>query len=403
MASCRTNLKLLSRRSRSANHNFVSALVAWRRGRRSTLRRKARAGEEGKSAPRSGGLGRKLRRRLLAASPRRRGRGRLRRLSGRRWRLGRGRSGRGDDRIFAVREPDVVDRMLDRMQARARREHPTGEDALDVALQRHFVDLDEGVGVGGLGRRAGVADPRRHLQRAELYGLADGGIEGDDAAGDLVETGEHGRLVGDLLRRRLGDDLIARLRRGIGGLRGAARLALARRIDRRGGALGRRQWLRLHAPRRGLPRLPRIGLIRILLLLRIALVGITLVGIALVRILRIALLGAAAGHARGWTWGRPKKRFERVEELRRRGRHAERRPCRDRRGDEAGDAKQSGHRTVLEHGRAGLPVNTENTAGKGPFGGRWTPASGLASRACSRRSPSACGLAPVSSRWGGGR
>src|SRR5262245_65996974 len=24
--------------------------------------------------------------------------------------------------------------------------------------------------------------------------------------------------------------------------------------------------------------------------------------------------------------------------------------------------------TVLEHGRAGLPVNTENTAGKGPFG-----------------------------------
>src|SRR6266850_1445324 len=36
-------------------------------------------------------------------------------------------------------------------------------------------------------------------------------------------------------------------------------------------------------------------------------------------------------------------------------------------GDEAGDAKQSGHQTVLEHGRAGLPVNTENTAGKGPF------------------------------------
>src|SRR5262249_45154431 len=192
-----------------------------------------------------------------------------------------------------------------------------------------------------------------------------------DAAGDLVEAGEHGGLVGDLLRRRLGDDLIARLRRGIGGR--AARLALAGRIDRRGGALGRRQWLRLHAPRRGLPRLPRIGLIRILLLLRIALVGVALVGVALggitlVGILRIALLGAAAGHARGWTRRVHKKRFERVEELRRRGQHAERRPCRDRRGDEAGDAKQSGHRTVLEHGRAGLPVNTENTAGKGPFG-----------------------------------
>src|SRR5215475_10012789 len=104
------------------------------RGRRCALRRKARAAEEGKSAPRSGGLGRKLRRRLLAASPRRRGRGRLCRLSGGRWRLGRGRRGRGDHRIFAIREPDVVDRMLDRMQARTRGEHPTGEDALDVAL-----------------------------------------------------------------------------------------------------------------------------------------------------------------------------------------------------------------------------------------------------------------------------
>src|SRR5262249_40962065 len=73
------------------------------RGRRCALRQKARAGEVLKSAPRSGGLGRKLRRRLLATSPRRRGRGWLRRLSGRRWRLGRGRSGRGDHRIFAVR------------------------------------------------------------------------------------------------------------------------------------------------------------------------------------------------------------------------------------------------------------------------------------------------------------
>ena len=46
-----------------------------------------------------------------------------------------------------------------------------------------------------LGRRAGVADARRHLQRAELHGLADGDIEGDDAAGDLVEPGEQRALV----------------------------------------------------------------------------------------------------------------------------------------------------------------------------------------------------------------
>ena len=35
---------------------------------------------------------------------------------------------------FAVGQPDVVDRMLDRVQAGARREHPAGEDALDLAL-----------------------------------------------------------------------------------------------------------------------------------------------------------------------------------------------------------------------------------------------------------------------------
>src|SRR5262249_54071555 len=214
-----------------------------------------------------------------------RGGGRLRRRGGRRGgRLRHGWRGRGDHRIFAGGEPDVVDRVLDRVQARARREHPTGEDALDGALQPHLLDLDGGVGVGGRGRRAGVADRRCHLQRAELYGLADGGIEGDDAAGDLVEAGEHGGLVGDLLRRRLGDDLIARLRRGIGGR--AARLALAGRIDRRGGALGRGRWLRLHASRRGLPRPPRVGVIPVLLLLRVALVWGTLVGGALVRGLR---------------------------------------------------------------------------------------------------------------------
>ena len=63
--------------------------------------------------------------------------------------------------------------MLDRVQAGARGEHPAGEDALDLALQRDLVDLDEGVGIRRLGRRARVADARRHLQRAELHGLVD--------------------------------------------------------------------------------------------------------------------------------------------------------------------------------------------------------------------------------------
>ena len=141
------------------------------------------------------------------------------------------RLGRGGDRwllrAFAVGEPHVVDRMLDRVQARTRGEHPAGEDALDLALQGDLVDLEEGVGVRRLGRRARVADARRHLQRAELHRLVQRNVERDDAAGDLVEAGEHRRIVRDLLRRRRDHDLVVR-RRGRGRrLAGrAARLAL---------------------------------------------------------------------------------------------------------------------------------------------------------------------------------
>ena len=40
---------------------------------------------------------------------------------------------------LTIRKPDVIDRMLDRVQARAGSEHPACEDAADVALQRNFV------------------------------------------------------------------------------------------------------------------------------------------------------------------------------------------------------------------------------------------------------------------------
>ena len=130
------------------------------------------------------------------------------------------RRGRGSDRRrLTVRQPDVIDRVLDPVQAGARGKHPAGEDALDLALQRHLVDLDEGVGVRRLGRRAGVAGARRHLQRAELHGLADRHVEIDDAAGDLVEAGEQRALVDDLLRRRLDDHLVAGLQCAVGGRR----------------------------------------------------------------------------------------------------------------------------------------------------------------------------------------
>src|SRR5215212_88918 len=52
----------------------------------------------------------------------------------------------GHGAAFAVGEPDIVDRMLDRMQAGTRSKHPAGIDPPDLALQRHLVDFDEGIG-----------------------------------------------------------------------------------------------------------------------------------------------------------------------------------------------------------------------------------------------------------------
>jgi hypothetical protein len=42
-----------------------------------------------------------------------------------------------------------------------------------------------------LGRRAGVADPRRDLQSAELHRLIERYLQMRDAARHLVESGEH--------------------------------------------------------------------------------------------------------------------------------------------------------------------------------------------------------------------
>ena len=123
-------------------------------------------------------------------------------------------AGDGCFRAFAVGQPHVVDRMLDAGQPRARREHPARKNPLHLALQRDLVDLDEGVGVGGFRGGARVAGLRLHPQRAELHGLGHVHVELDDAAGDLVESGEHRLLVDDLLRRRRGDDLVAGLHGG---------------------------------------------------------------------------------------------------------------------------------------------------------------------------------------------
>ena len=129
--------------------------------------------------------------------------------------------------------------MLDAVQAGACREHPAGKDPLHLALQRDLVDLDKGISVGGFGGRARVAGVGLDAQRAKLNGLADILVEIDDAPGDLVEAGETRLLVDDLLRRRFGDDLIARLQRRRR-LRYALGLALPRRQSRLRIAPGRR-------------------------------------------------------------------------------------------------------------------------------------------------------------------
>ena len=136
----------------------------------------------------------------------------------------------------------------------------------------------------------------------------------------------------------------------------AAGLAFAgrkRRIDGRRGAFGRRQWLRLHTRGWAFAGLPRIGLIGILLL-RIARAGVTLVRIGWIALLLRHRRGLAAGHARRWPWRRPEQSLEWVEELRRRGNHAEHAAGRERCSDEAGNVKQAGHRATSLTGAGGL-------------------------------------------------
>lgn len=108
--------------------------------------------------------------------------------------------------------------MLHGMQAGARGEHPAGEYPLDRALQRHFVDLDERIGIGRLSCRARIAGAWRYLERAELHRFADGGVERRGAAGDLVETGKYRTAVVDVRRRRFDHRVI--LRRGGSSRRG---------------------------------------------------------------------------------------------------------------------------------------------------------------------------------------
>jgi len=109
------------------------------------------------------------------------------------------------------------------MQARTRGEHPPGENALDLSLQRHLVNFDKRIRIWRFRRRARVAHAWRHLQSAELHRLVDCDIEGNDAPGNLVEACKYGSWIGDALRRRLDHHHVARLRRGVRRLWSVAR------------------------------------------------------------------------------------------------------------------------------------------------------------------------------------
>ena len=78
-------------------------------------------------------------------------------------------------------------------------EHPAGEDAVLLAGELDLVHLDERGGVRRFRGRAGIADPRRDLQGAELDRLIDGNLQMRDPTRHLIESGEDGDLVLDRL------------------------------------------------------------------------------------------------------------------------------------------------------------------------------------------------------------
>jgi hypothetical protein len=93
--------------------------------------------------------------------------------------------------------------VLHGVEPRAFGEHPAGEDALNLAGELGLIDLDEGRGAGRFGRRRAGAHPRRHFERAELHRVVDANLERRDTPRDLIEGGEDGNRVLDLLGARL--------------------------------------------------------------------------------------------------------------------------------------------------------------------------------------------------------
>jgi len=102
----------------------------------------------------------------------------------------------------AIGQPDVVDRMLEAIQARAVGEHPAREHAVQRFVRLDFIDFGKYVRLRRLGRGSREADARGNLQGAELGRLVDRDFERLDSSRDLVETGKDGGRMLDLVGRR---------------------------------------------------------------------------------------------------------------------------------------------------------------------------------------------------------
>ena len=110
---------------------------------------------------------------------------------------------------FAVDQPDVVDRVLHRGEGRRGGEHPAGKHRLRLLVGLHFLDFEEGGGLGRVDGRGLAAGPEGDQQAAEAGGLADIDLDRRHPRRDLVQPLQRGaatigHLGGQRPRRRPG-------------------------------------------------------------------------------------------------------------------------------------------------------------------------------------------------------
>ena len=122
-------------------------------------------------------------------------------------RPGRRRASGGLDRLLAIDHPDVVDRVLERRDRRARGEHPAREQLgarpVRIRGRRQLADLEERSALRRLGRRRLAAGTGDDLERAEGGRHIERRAHRRDPRRDLVQALQHGDLMLDHRALRL--------------------------------------------------------------------------------------------------------------------------------------------------------------------------------------------------------